>query len=156
MTLPLFLAAALAPVPVGQLAEPPRVDLALSEVTTAPNGPHTLFDLRVEVDNRTGRELQVRSNFTSPLDAFVLVVRDGKGKELTRTLVSAHKSPFAPPGRQFTVPAGKSRHELRVPVDLPADVRGVRVMLYGTFPESGVDGLLLTDVLPVTVGPRRE
>ena len=156
MTLPLFLAATLAPVPAGQLPELPRVDITLTEATTIPNGEYTVFDLRVEVDNRAGRELKVRSNFTSPLDALVLVVRDEKGKELRRMVVSGHKSPYAPPGRLFPIPAGKSRHELRVPVELPAGVRAVRVMLYGTLPESGVDGILLTDVVPVAVQAGRD
>jgi hypothetical protein len=142
---------AAAPASHGQLAEPPRVDLALTGVKVVPNGQYTIFSLTVEVDNRTGRELKVRSNFTSALDGLILVVRDEKGKELSRTLACAHQSPFAPPGNLFPLAAGKSTHELGIPVELPAGVRNVRVMLYGTLPESGVHGLLLTDVRPVAV-----
>lgn len=147
------LAAALAA--SAQFPESPPVALALAGAEAFPNGRDILFVLDVEADNRTGRELKVRSIFSSPLDDLVLVVRDENGKELRRQAVSYHQSPFAPPGRLLPLAAGKTRHEVRVPVNLPADTRAVRVMLYGTLPESGVTGLLLTDVRAVAVGARR-
>jgi len=151
----LLLAAAFTLDPVGSSAEPPRVELTLTAVEAFPNGRDTLFVLGVEVDNRTGREQKVRSSFTSALDALVLVVRDETGKELGRQSVSAHKSPFSIDGRLFPLAAGKTRHELRVSIELPAGGRAVRVSLHGTLPGSGIDDLLLTDVRPVTVRPAR-
>ncbi|HEX4607969.1 MAG TPA: hypothetical protein VH092_07175 [Urbifossiella sp.] len=156
MGLSILLAAALAPTapePAVPAADAPRLKLALTGADAFRNGRDTLFDLRIELDNRTGRALTARSHFASAFDALTLVVRDANGKELRRQPVAAHLSPSTLTPRPFTLAAGKTRQALRVPVELPADTRTVRVSLYGTFPGSGIDDLLLTDVLPVTVRP---
>lgn len=135
---------------------PPRLELRLVGVEASRLGKQTLIACRVELENRTGRELKVRSNFGSAFDALHVVVRDADGKELARQSVAAHQSPFAPPGRLFPVPPGATAARVGALLDLPADARNLRVMVYGALPESGFDDLLLTDVRPVTVREKAE
>ena len=146
------LALAAAPAPPAGLPDPPRVDLTLTGADAFRNGNQTLFRLRVELDNRTGREVVARSNCGSAFDGLQVVVRDAAGKELARQSVAYHKSPFAEAVR-CPLPPGKTRDTVTALVDLPAEARTLRVSVYGTLPQSGIDDLLLTDVLPVTVRP---
>lgn len=128
-------------------------DLTLAKATAwrFDGGETVYFDCEVVLDNKTGREVKVRSSFTSAYDGLILVVRDEKGKEIHRQGLSHHQSPFAPPGRLFPLQAGENQAKLRFPIKLPAGVKAVRVMLVGTLPDSGYDELLLTDVVPVTI-----
>ncbi len=86
---------------------------------------------------------------------MTVVVRDEKGRLLLKQGVAWHKSPFAFPGNLFPVPKGENKVTLGVPVELPLEVKRIRVMVYGTLPESGHDDLLLTDVVTAEILPRK-
>lgn len=145
----LFLLAALLAAP--DLAGKPQVELTLSKASASWNGDQVLVTCDAVIDNRTGRPIAVRSNFTSAFDGLAVVVRDEKGKELLRQSVVAHQSPFAPPGRVLELKVGENRQRLAFPVDLPKDAATIRVSLFGTLPGSGRDELLLSDVVVVKV-----
>lgn len=134
----------------------PRVDLTLTKVMAERfNDGDVLVICDVVLDNQTGRGLKVRSNFTSPFDGLMIVVRDEKGKLILRQGHTWHQAPFAPPGREFPLQTGENKGELRFPLRLPADMKNIRVMLVGTLPGSGYDELIYTDVVPVTITPAK-
>jgi hypothetical protein len=134
----------------------PSVDLTLTKATAQRfDGGGVIVICEVVLDNRTGKELKVRSNFYSAFDGLTLYVRDEKGKLLLRRGYIWHQSPFSPPGREFPLKPGENTGELRFPIDLPADVKAIRVSLAGTLPGSGYDEILVTDVVPVNVAPAK-
>src|SRR5207237_2272942 len=110
----------------------PGCDLTLAKATAQRfDGGQVIVICEVVLDNRTGRELKVRSTFSSAFDGQALYVRDDKGKLLLRRPYIWHQAPFAPPGREFPLKPGENKAELRFPVDLPADVKAIRVSLAG-------------------------
>ena len=106
------------------------------------------------IDNRTTKVVNVRSTFGSAFDGLMLVVRDEKGKLLTRQAYIWHQSPFAPPGRDFPLKVGENAKQIGFPFALPADVKTIRVSLVGTLPGSGYDEILVSDVVSVTIAPK--
>jgi hypothetical protein len=141
-----------APVPAEE-PKKPDLDLTLTKATAERSGRLVLIDCHVLLENNTGKELAVRSAFSSPYDAMTIVIRDARGKLIRQQGLAYHKSPFALPGRLYPIDKGENKEKLGFPVELPADVKQIRVMIYGVLPDSGHEDLLLTDVVPVTIEP---
>ncbi|MFO0881106.1 MAG: hypothetical protein U0840_27600 [Gemmataceae bacterium] len=133
----------------------PAVPLLLNKASAERLGQDILFRCEVTLDNGTGRNLAVRSNFTSAYDGLELVVTTSEGKVLVQQGYAFHQSPFAPPGRVFLLKQGKNTSELRFPVaGLPEDARTFKVRLVGTLPGSGYERILSSETLRVDLKDR--
>jgi hypothetical protein len=129
----------------------PAVSLHLLKATAERSPAHTLFRCEVNLDNQTGGDLVVRSNFTSAFDGMELVVTAPDGKVLAQQSHSFHQSPFAE-AREFTLKKGLTAADVRFPIgDLPADVRTVKVRLVGTLTGSAYGRILSTETLEIPV-----
>jgi hypothetical protein len=130
----------------------PTVSLLLSSASAERDEHDTLFRCEVLLDNATGKELTVRSNFSSAFDGLELVVTTREGKTLAQQPYTWHQSPFAPPGRDFTLKQGSTTATLVFPIrDLPGDVKVLKVRLVGTLPGSAYRRILSTETVEVKV-----
>ena len=142
--------------PVGSIFsadEPePTVSLILSKVSAERSKPDTLFRCEVRLDNTTGKDLSVRSNFSSVFDGLELVVTNQAGKTLARQPYIWHQAPYAPPGREFTLKKGATTGTLVFPLRVvPGDPKGVKVRLVGTLPGSAFQRILSTETIEVKI-----
>jgi hypothetical protein len=132
--------------------EPPGVTLRLAKVEAEPLDKEILFQCHLGLDNETGRELKVRSNFSSAFDATEIVVTDRDGKVIAQQDQRLHLSPVTAAGRDFPLKKGTTKHDLVFPIqDLPAGAKAFKVRLVGTLPGSGYDRILSTETLEVEV-----
>jgi len=132
----------------------PKVVLTLDGATAERWGHgDILFECRLSLENQTGAELKVRSNFFSAFDGMSLVVLDEGDKELKRQPYTYHQSPHSfLEGREFVLPTGKSAARLVFPVPgLPREATTFRVQVAGTLPGSGYEPGLATRVRAVRV-----
>jgi len=130
----------------------PIVSLILSKVTAERSGDDTLFRCEVSLDNATGKELSVRSNFFSAFDGLEVVVTTTDGKTLAQQTYIFHQSPFAPPGREFVLKKGSTAKTLAFPVQaFPGDVKVVKVRVVGTLPGSSYQRILSTETIEVKI-----
>ena len=133
----------------------PTVSLLLLKGSAERWGQDIHFRCEVVLDNDTGRDLAVRSNFTSVFDALQIVITTPVGKVVAQQGYSFHQSPFAPPGRDFPLKKGKTEGTLLFPVGgLSADVRALKIRLVGTLPGSGYERILSSETLAVEVKER--
>jgi hypothetical protein len=145
---------------IDPLADPPLVfdprdkavvSLRLSRVSAERLTHEILFDCDVILDNTTGKDLIVQSNFSSALDGLNLVVTRPDGTVLAQQGHTDHLSPVAL-GQTFPLKQGRTEETLLFPVrDVPAGVRTLKVRLVGTLPGSEYRRILSTDTLEVTV-----
>lgn len=115
----------------------PQVVLTLESVSAEGGNGDVLFECKLTVENNTGKELKVRSNFFSAFDGMLLVVRDERGKELKRQPYIAHQSPMF--GEQeYPLRVGKTTQAIVFPVrELPEKQTRFTVQVVGTLPGSG-------------------
>jgi hypothetical protein len=136
----------------------PAVSLILSKASAAKSGQDILFRCEVILENEMGRDLSVRSNFSSACDGLELIVTDKKGKTLIQRPYIYHQSPFGsdPHGaRKFAVKEGATEARLVFPIsELPANPKVVKVRLVGTLPGSGYERILSTDTIEVQIKDR--
>jgi hypothetical protein len=131
----------------------PTVSLLLSRASAERWDHHILFRCDAVLDNASGKDLTVVSNFFSAFDGLQLVVTTTDGKVLAQKGYIWHQSP-ASSGREFPLKKGRNEEELRFPIrDLPGDVKTFKVRLVGTLPGSGYDRILSSETLEVKVQP---
>src|SRR6266849_3901454 len=90
----------------------PAVSLILSKASAERDEHDTTFRCAAVLDNATGKDLSVRSSFSSAFDGLELVVTTKEGKTLAQQLYTFHQSPFAPPSRDFTLKQGSTEATL--------------------------------------------
>jgi hypothetical protein len=130
----------------------PAVSLILAKASAERRSQDVLFQCDISLENATGRELSVRSNFNSAFDGVELVVTDLNGKTLAQQPYPFHQSPFSPPGRDFPLKQGVTAGTLVFPIhDLPGDAKEVKVRLVGMLPGSSYHRILSTETLKVPI-----
>ncbi|MBK8259086.1 MAG: hypothetical protein IPK82_41320 [Polyangiaceae bacterium] len=130
------------------------VELRLLSVTSQAVGSNLVtFNCEVELENNSGKPLDVVSNFTSPFDGLTLVVLSRDGKELARQNYTFHQSPQAE-NRQFALNIGRTQAKLTFPIDAQSlnEARGsqVQVQIAGGLPGTAYTSLGTSNT--VTVG----
>ena len=136
---------------VGQWNKP-AVSLLPSKATAERRDNVILFRCDALLDNATGGDLTIRSNFSSVFDGLELVVTTPEGKILGQQVSTLHQAPFAPPGREFTLKQGSTKGALIFPIhDLPMEMTSCKVRLTGTLPGSNYRRILSSETLEVKV-----
>jgi hypothetical protein len=144
-----LLGPAASPLPADELK--PSVALVLRKATAERREQDTLFRCETVLDNSTGKDLAVRSSFSSAFDGLELVVTTTEGKLLAQQPYTYHQSPFSE-GRDFPLKQGATPGALVFPIrDLPRDAKAFRVRLVGTLPGSGYGRILSTETIEVKV-----
>lgn len=114
------------------------VTLTVSAASVERTDVDTVFAFEASLHNGTGKDLEVQSNFSGIFDGLSLEVKTTKGESLVVQSYTHHQSPFAPPGRLFTLKQGKTTGKLSFPIrDFPAETREVDVALSGHLPGHG-------------------
>jgi hypothetical protein len=130
----------------------PVVSLILTGASAKQWPQEIHFHCDAVLDNATGKNLTVRSNFASAFDGLELVVTTRDGKVLAQQGYTWHQSPFTSEGRDFPVKQGITKGDLVFPIrDLPANVKTFKVRLVGTLPGSGHERILSSETIEVTV-----
>jgi hypothetical protein len=130
----------------------PAVSLILSKATAKRGELDTVFRCEAVLDNALGKDLTVRTNFSSVFDGLELVVTNKDGKILAQQPYIWHQAPFSPPGRKFMLKRGTTAATLVFPLrDFPKDAKVVKVRLVGTLPESKYPRILSTETIEVKV-----
>ena len=131
----------------------PGVSLMLSKVAARRDSEGTGFHCQVAIDNHTGNEIAVTSNFFTVFDGLELVVTDIDGKVLKQQPYTFHQSPFTPDGREFILNRGKTKRSIVFPVTSFGMVgQSLRVRLVGTLPGSSYKRILSTDTIKTVIG----
>jgi hypothetical protein len=135
--------------PIRQQREPnATVTLCVSQVTVERLENDLLFVCQAVIDNATGAELTVKSNYSSAFDGLSLVVIDEKGRRLAVQPYLHHQSVVSLEPRSFLLAKGKNCRELTFPVPgLPKDRREYRVLVLGTLPGSEYNRTLCSDLV---------
>jgi CubicO group peptidase (beta-lactamase class C family) len=141
-----------APPEGGAAPERPGVSLLLLKASAERRENDTLFRCEVRIDNATGNELKVRSNFASAFDGLELVVTTKKGKVLAQQPYIWHQSPFTPDARVFPLKKGGTTATLVFPVqELPGDDKAFKVRLVGTLPNSAYRRILSSETIEINL-----
>jgi hypothetical protein len=110
---------------------------------------YVLFSVDVVLDNQTGDELTVNSNFYSAFDGLRLVLLR-EGKNVAEQAYIHHQSPFSFDGRPFVLKKGKNQHDLRVPMRLPPeDWAKLDAKVVGDLPGSKFKGKLESNLIRI-------
>ena len=114
-----------------------------------------LISCRVLLDNRTGDEITVTSNFGSPFDGIEIILSDTEGKVITRQGYTFHQSPYGPKPQEIEVQPGRTAATLVFPLTFKGKV-GMKfgVQLSGLLQNSGPKVLLATERAELVVGAR--
>ncbi len=127
-------------------AAEPLVSLLISKVTAEHFQGDVLVTCQAVIDNATGHELVVRSNFFSAFDGLEIVVTNDEGKVLEQRGYIDFQSPFKLDGRDFPLKQGKTVKTLTfILSDIPEGIRSVRVRLVGTLPGSSYKRILSSE-----------
>jgi hypothetical protein len=130
----------------------PGVTLRLTNAEAERGPKYILFHCYLELDNETGHELKVRSNFSSAFDGLELVITDRDGKVLAQQSQMRHKSPANLKARDFPLKTGRTKEDVVFPIDdLPVEAKAFKVRLVGTLLGSGYDRILSTETMEVEV-----
>jgi hypothetical protein len=114
-----------------------------------------LFRCDVTLDNETGKDLTVKSNFNSVFDGLQIVVTAPDGKVLAQQGYIFHQSPSTVEPRKFTLNKGNTTDTIVFPIStLPGDAKSFKVRLVGTLPGSGYDRELSSKTLTIEVRDR--
>jgi hypothetical protein len=129
-----------------------KVTLTLAKVSVKRFEKEVLFICDVVIDNRTGAELTVMSNFHSAFDGLELVVLDETGRKLAQQSYLQRQSIYSLEPRKFPLKVGENRRELRFPVSrLPEPRKEYRVQLLGRLLQSDFGGILCSDLVTARV-----
>jgi hypothetical protein len=132
----------------------PRVSLILGQPTAERHEKEIWFRCPVTLNNATGKELSVRSQFFSVFDGLDIVITTMDGKTLDQVPYLRHQSPFSLEGREFKVKTGTTSKTLLFPVrDLPEGHKTVKVRLVGKLPECTFRRILSTETFEVKLDP---
>jgi hypothetical protein len=133
----------------------PTVSLLLRKASAEQWDHDIHFRCEVALDNSTGRELAVRSNFSSVFDGLEVVVTTPEGKVIAQQRYSSHQSPCTQDGRIFPLKQGKTAGTLVFPIrSLPGDRRALKVRLVGTLPGSSFERILSSETIELEVKDR--
>jgi hypothetical protein len=142
----------------GQRQGQKKVSLTLEGVQAErwDEGRDVMFGCKVNLQNDTGAELEVRSHFSSIYDGLELVVFSESGEKLIQQPHTWHQSPHSfSRDRAFPVARGANRATLTIPTgDLKTDVRKVKVQVVGVLPGCDMAGVLASGLVDVTIVPR--
>jgi len=129
-----------------------KVSLVLLKASAERDEIGVFFDCDVRLDNATGKDLTVKSNFADTFDGLELVITDKKGKTLAQWGHTWHMSPFAKP-QDCVLKQGSTTATLRFPVPniLPKDVKTVKVRLVGILTRSTYTNILSTETLEIEI-----
>jgi hypothetical protein len=128
------------------------VTLSLSQVAVERSEKDVLFICQAVIDNATGVQLTVKSNYHSAFDGLDLVVMDERGRKLAQQPYLHHQSLFSLEERSFPLKEGKNCRELRFPVSgLPQNRREYRLLLVGTLPGSEYSRNLCSNLVGAAV-----
>ncbi|MGL6094662.1 MAG: hypothetical protein ACRC7O_02525, partial [Fimbriiglobus sp.] len=94
----------------------PTVSLILRKASAERWEHDTIFRCEVTLDNSTGHDLAVRSNFYSAFDGLELVVTDINGKVLLQEGYILHQSPYNSTGSTFPIKQGKTAGKVGFPI----------------------------------------
>jgi hypothetical protein len=106
----------------------------------------------VVIDNRTGEDLTVFTNYFSAFDGLSVVVLK-EGKELRSQSYLDHQSPRAEK-RPYVLKKGKNEKDMRFPIgELPADWARLEVKIIGYLPGSKFEEKLTSDIKKIQPVP---
>jgi RNA polymerase sigma factor (sigma-70 family) len=109
---------------------------------------HVIFACELVLENNSGEELIVQSNFFSAYDGLSLMLLK-EGKELARRPYIGHQSPMAE-AKPYILKKGKNTAEVRIPVNPMAETwPTLQAKLVGTLPHSKFKGSLESNVVKV-------
>ena len=133
----------------------PAVSLILAKASAETSSQGYLFDCQAVLDNATGKELAVRTNFYSVFDGLEVVVTNADGKVLAQQGYIYHQSPRTSSGRSLTLAQGRTNAGLVFPiVELPSNVKSFKVRLIGTLPGSDYLRILSSETIAVKVNEK--
>lgn len=119
-------------------------------------GGDTHFAFDITLNNSSGRDLKVRTNFHSALDALDMVVTDTDGKLLVRRGYTYHQSPASQNGSEKVLPNGISKAQMLFPIsDFGTAGQQVHVQLIGLIDAKGFSQSISSKKLRVTIRPRK-
>lgn len=127
------------------------VTLSLTQVRAKRDDHGIGFICMIEIDNDTGKELPVKSRYSSAFDMLTLIIFDSQGRKLAQV---GYWQKLAPNSevRIFPLQQGKNTGQLGFPIlDFPAEVKECWVLLTGRLPDSGFVGTLHSDLVPVRI-----
>jgi hypothetical protein len=114
----------------------PAVSLLLSKASAERSKRYVLFRCDAVIDNATGKDLTVRSNFNSVFDGLELVVTTPDGEVLAQQGYTYHQSPVSL-GKSFTLKQGRTERALVFPIgEISSEAKTLKVRLVGTLPGS--------------------
>jgi hypothetical protein len=144
---------AIAPEPLEELPDSANVSLVLLKASAKRSDIDVLFDCEARIDNATGSELKVKSNFFSAFDGLEIVITSKEGESLAQVGYTRHQSPLSlPPGRDFVLKKGSTSKILTFPLhELARDVKRVKVRLVGKLRGSPYTRSLSTENLEVDI-----
>jgi hypothetical protein len=129
-----------------------KVSLAVWKASAKRDNDYVHFRFKASLNNATGKDLTVRTNFGSAFGGLTPEVRSEKGKTLALQSCTYHQSPFAPPGREFTLKKGITKGKLVFPIhDFPGDAQVVKVYLSGTLPGLGAQYVFFAKPIELTI-----
>ena len=110
---------------------------------------NVLMACDVVIDNQTGEDLTIQSNFSSAIDYLTLELLRGD-KIIVEEHYISHLSPSSSDGKPFVLKKGKTLAEMRFPIRLPPkDWPQLQARLYGFLPGSNYKGVLESNKLKV-------
>ena len=133
----------------------PAISLILAEASAEISSQGYFFACEAILDNASGKELGVRTNFYSVFDGLEVVVTNAGGKVLAQQAYIYHQSPHSSSGRRLVVAQGRTRRGLVFPiVDLPSNAKSFKVRLVGTLPGSDYSQILSSETIVVKVAEK--
>ena len=130
----------------------PGVSLMLSKVAARRDSKGTDFHCQVTVDNHTGKEIAVTSNFFSVFDGLELVVTNIDGKVLKQQAYTSHQSPSTLDGREFILKRGTTKKSIVFPMTSFGIVgQSLKIRLVGTLPGSSYKRILSTATIRTVI-----
>ncbi len=101
------------------------------------------------IDNQTGEDLTVQSNFFSAFDGLsMLLLKDGM--KVAEQSYLYHQSPYSADPRPFILKKGKNQKDMRFPFRLPPeDWAGLQAKMVGDLPGSKFKGKLESNTIKI-------
>jgi hypothetical protein len=142
--------------PGPQSALPPNdggyLSLILSHTSAERDNGLVTFRCSVELENATGKEIKVISNFGAELDGIDLVVTNEKGQILVQQTYTYHQSPIYAGGKTVVIKKGKSSLSILFPIrGLDPEIKAARVRLVGRLSKSTYKHICSSETIAVVV-----
>lgn len=132
----------------------PKVSLILSKAT-ALRDTNAYFGCEFVIENSTGKEVKVQSNFYSAFDWLKVIVTTKDGKVLAQQSQTLHQSPRAEKS-EFLIKNGRTSDKVGIVVpNFPKDVSVVKIRLVGTLPDNEKMHKLETEAIEIEVKSKK-